>query len=130
VGHRQALQRLPQPAATPGDQLLYDGQAGFLRQHLYRSQPTRQLRLRVEARHHRHRHIRIQRPQDRDGHHLVAHHLRKRAERGHRVIGVPLAEVEKDLFGIRPADSGQARPGDYPIIVQQSGIRHVTQGHW
>ena len=58
---------------------------------------------------------------------LVAHHLGERAERRHRVVGVALAEVEQDLFGVRAADAGQPWPGDHPIIVQRLRIRHVAQ---
>ena len=66
VGHRQPLQRLPQPAAAPGDELLDDGQAGLVREHLGGAEPRRQLRLRIKARDHRHRHLGIERLQDRD----------------------------------------------------------------
>src|ERR1700755_1374096 len=45
VGHRQALQRLPQSAAAPRDEFLDDGKAGFVRQHHVRAQPAGQLRL-------------------------------------------------------------------------------------
>jgi hypothetical protein len=51
------------------------------------------------------------------GDNFVTHHLRKRAERRHRVVGVALAEVEQDLLGVRTADAGQPGPGDHPIIV-------------
>ena len=61
------------------------------------------------------------------GDHLVAHDLRERAEGGHRVVGVALAEVQQDLLGVRAADTGQPRSGDDPIIVQQSRIRHLAQ---
>ena len=61
---------------------------------------------------------------------LMAHHLWKRTERGHRVVGVTLAEVEEHLLGVRPADPRQARPGDHPIIVQGNGIRHIAQSDW
>jgi hypothetical protein len=60
---------------------------------------------------------------DHVGDDLVTHHLGKRAERRKRVVGVALAEVEQDLFGVRAADASQARPGDHPIIMQRNGIR-------
>ena len=61
------------------------------------------------------------------GHHLVAHDLREGTEGGHRVVDVVLAEVHQDLFGVRPADAGQPRPGDHPILVQRLRIGHLTQ---
>ena len=64
---------------------------------------------------------------DHVGHHLVAHDLRKGTERGHRVVDVVLAEVHQDLLGVRPADAGQPRPGDHPILVQQLRIGHLLQ---
>ena len=57
----------------------------------------------------------------------MTHHLRKRAECGHRVVGVTLAEVEQDLLGVRPADAGQPGPGDHPIIVQRLRIGHLRK---
>jgi hypothetical protein len=60
---------------------------------------------------------------------LMAHHLGKRAERRHRVVGVALAEVEHDLLGVRAADTGQSWPGDHPIIVQRLRIRHIPQAY-
>jgi len=58
---------------------------------------------------------------------LVTHHLGKRAERRQRVVGVALAEVEQDLLGVRPANAGQTRTGDHPIVVQRPRIGHVAQ---
>ena len=58
------------------------------------------------------------------GDHLVAHDLRKRTERRHRVVGVTLAEVQQYLLGVRAADTGQPGSGDHPIVMQQSGIRY------
>ena len=59
--------------------------------------------------------------------HLVTHDLRERAEGGHRVVGVALAEVQQDLLGVRAADTGQPGSSDDPIIVQQGRIRHLAQ---
>ena len=61
------------------------------------------------------------------GDHFVTHHLRERAERRHRVVGVSFPEVEQDLFGIRAANTRQPWPGDHPIIVQRLRIGHVHQ---
>jgi hypothetical protein len=60
---------------------------------------------------------------------FVTHHLGKRAERRHRVVGVALAEVEQDLLGVRAADPGQSWPSNHPIIVQRLRIRHISQAY-
>ena len=65
VGHRQALQRLAQPTAAPGDELLDQRQARFGRQHLRGAESIGQLSLRSEAGHHRQLDVQVQRCQDR-----------------------------------------------------------------
>ena len=60
------------------------------------------------------------------GHHLVAEHLRERAQAAHRAVAVAV-EVEQDLLGVRAADAGEPRAHDQPVRPQRSGVGHLEQ---
>ena len=61
------------------------------------------------------------------GDHLVAHHLRERAQPAHRVVAVAVAEVEEDLLRVRAADAGEERAGHEPVGAQRPGVGDVAQ---
>ena len=56
------------------------------------------------------------------GHHLVAHHLRERAQSAHGAVAVAV-EVEEDLLRVGAADAGEQRAGDEPVGPQRAGRR-------
>ena len=56
------------------------------------------------------------------GDHLVAHHLRERAEPAHGVVLVAVTEVQEDLLRVGAADAGEQRPGDEPVGPQRPGV--------
>jgi hypothetical protein len=63
------------------------------------------------------------------GHDLVAEHLRERGEVDHRVVGVDLAPVHEHLLRVRPADPGEAGPGDHPVGTGRRRLVDLEQAH-